>query len=54
MAATKVEIKRVLRATFPELESIGNLYTGVMLRFLHQYPSARLVRAAKPRAIAKA
>ena len=54
MAATQVEIKRVLRATFPELESIGNLYTPVMLRFLQQYPSARLVRAAKPRAVAKA
>jgi transposase len=54
IAATKVEIKRVLRTTFPELESIGNLYTRVMLRFLKQYPSARLVRAAKPRAIAKA
>lgn len=54
IAATKVEIKRVLRTTFPELESIGNLYTGVMLRFLHQYPSARLVRGAKLKAIAKA
>ena len=54
MAATKVEIKRVLRTTFPELESIGNLYTRAMLRFLQQYPSARLVRGAKLRAIAKA
>ena len=54
MAATKVEIKRVLRTTFPELESIGNLYTRVMLRFLQRYPSARLVRVAKPRAVAKA
>jgi transposase len=54
IAATKVEIKRVLRTTFPELESIGNLYTGVMLRFLQQYPSARLVRGAKLKAIAKA
>ena len=54
ISATKVEIKRVLRTTFPELESIGNLYSGVMLRFLQQYPSARLVRVAKPRAIAKA
>ena len=54
VTATKVEIKRVLRATFPELESIGDLYTGVMLRFLQEYPSARLVRVAKPKAIAKA
>ena len=54
ISATKVEIKRVLRTTFPELESIGNLYTGVMLRFLQQYPSARLVRGAKRKAITKA
>ena len=54
IAAAKVEIKRVLRVTFPELESIGNLYTGAMLRFLQQYPSARLARAAKSKAIVKA
>ena len=54
ISATKVEIKRVLGTTFPELESIGNLYTGVMLRFLRQYPSARLVRGAKLKVIAKA
>jgi transposase len=53
IAATKVEIKRVLRTTFPELESIGSLYTGAMLCFLQQYPSACLVRRAKLRAIAK-
>jgi transposase len=53
IAATKVEIKRVLRATFPELESMGDLYTRTMIRFLQEYPSARLVRAAKPKAIAK-
>jgi hypothetical protein len=32
ISATKLEIKRVLRTTFPELESIGDIYTGVMLR----------------------
>ena len=53
ISATKVEVKRVLRTTFPELESIGDLYTHVMLRLLHEYPSARLVRTAKPKAIAK-
>jgi len=53
ISATKVEIKRVLRTIFPELESIGNLYTGVMLRLLQEYPSARLVKAAKVKAIAK-
>jgi hypothetical protein len=51
MSATKVEIKRT---TFPELESIGNLYSGVMLRFLQQYPSARLVRGGSLKAIGKA
>ena len=54
ISATKVEIKRVLRTIFPELESIGNLYSRVMLRFLQQYPSVRLVRGAKRKAIAKA
>jgi transposase len=54
MAATKVEIKRVLRTTFPELESIGDIYTRVMLRLIQEFPSARLVKAAKPKTIAKA
>jgi transposase len=54
ISAIKVEIKRVLRTTFPELESMGDLYTRTMIRFLQEYPSARLVRAAKPKAIAKA
>jgi transposase len=54
ISATKVEIKRVLRTTFPELESIADIYTRVMLRFLQMYPSARLVKAAKPKAIAQA
>jgi len=54
ISATKVEIKRVIRTTFPELESMGDLYTRTMIRFLQEYPSARLVRAAKPKAIAKA
>ena len=54
ISATKVEMKRVLRTTFPELESMGDLYTRAMIRFLQEYPSARLVRAAKPKAIAKA
>jgi transposase len=53
ISATKVEMKRVLRTTFPELETIGDIYTGVMLRLIQEYPSARLVRAAKLKAIAK-
>ena len=54
ISATKVEIKRVLRTIFPELESIADIYTRVMLRFLQAYPSARLVKAAKPKALAQA
>ncbi len=53
ISATKVEIKRVLRTTFPELETIGDIYTGVMLRIIQEYPSARLVRACKVKGIAK-
>jgi transposase len=53
VSATKVEIKRVLRTTFPELETIGDIYTGVMLRLIQEYPSARLVSAAKLKGIAK-
>jgi transposase len=54
ISSIKVEIKRVLRTTFPELESMGNLYTRTMVRFLQEYPSARLVREAKLKTIAKA
>lgn len=53
ISAAKVEMKRVLRTTFPELETIGDIYTGVMLRLIQEYSSARLVRAAKPKAVAK-
>jgi transposase len=52
ISATKVEVKRVLRTIFPELESIGDIYTRVMLHFLQAYPSARLVKAAKLKVIA--
>ena len=34
ISATKVEIKRVLRTIFPELESVGDLFTRSMLRLL--------------------
>jgi transposase len=53
ISATKVEIKRVLRTTFPELESVGDLFTRTMLRFLQDYPSARLVKVAKLKNLAK-
>jgi transposase len=54
MSATKAEIKRVLRTTFPELESLCDCFSKVMLQFLKAYPSARLVKAARPKEVAKA
>jgi transposase len=53
LSATKVEIKRVLGTIFPELEYLGDVTTGVMLRLLQAYPSARRVKVAKPKALAK-
>jgi transposase len=43
----------VLGTIFPELEYLGEVTTGVMLRLLQAYPSARRVKAAKPKALAK-
>ena len=54
ITAIKVEMKRVLRSIFPELESIADIHTRVMLRFLQAYPSARAVRRANPKAIVEA
>jgi transposase len=53
ISATKVEIRRLLRITFPELESMCNPFTKVMLHFIQRFPSARLVSMAKPNIIAK-
>jgi transposase len=53
LSAHKVEVKRLLQSTFPELERIGNLSTRVMLEFIAAFPSARLVKMAKPKAIQK-
>jgi transposase len=54
VSATKTEIKTVLRTTFPELESLCDISSKVMLQFLGEFPSARLVTAARPREVAKA
>jgi transposase len=54
LIAHKVEIKRLLQTTFPELERICNLSTRVMLDFIAEFPSARLVKTAKPKTIQKA
>jgi transposase len=46
LSAVKVEIGRVLQTLFPELEKIGDLFTKVMIHFIKQYPSARIVKAS--------
>jgi transposase len=53
ISAAKVEIRRLLHITFPELESMCNPFTKVMLHFIQGFPSARLVSMAKPSLIAK-
>lgn len=54
IASTKNEIKRLLQSIFPELESICNVFTTTMLLFLKEFPSARFIRATKPKVIAEA
>ncbi len=54
IAATKNDIRRMLQITFPELESMANVFSQTMRSFLKKYPSARKIRTAKPRAIARA
>ena len=53
ISAAKVEIRRLLHITFPELEAMCNPFTKVMLHFIQRFPSARLVSMAKPNIIAK-
>jgi len=54
ITARKAEIKRVLRTTFAELESVGDLFTRSMLRFVREYPSARRVKMGRLKDLAKA
>jgi len=54
IASTKNEIKRILQTTFPELESICNIFTTTMLLFLKEFPSARFIRVSKAKVIAEA
>jgi transposase len=49
----KTEMKRLLQTTFPELEKLCRITGKVMLDFIESFPSARLVRAAKPKVIKK-
>ena len=54
ISGIKNDIKRILQSTFPELESLCNLFSQTMLNFLLKFPSARLIQAAPSKAIAKA
>jgi len=54
ISSSKTEMKRLLQTLFPELETICSVTTKIMLNFLKEFPSARSVMMAKPRAIAKA
>jgi|YelNatPaOPRAMG01_1025707.scaffolds.fasta_scaffold33869_2 transposase len=54
IASTKNEIKRILQFTFPEMESLCNIFTQTMLNFIKSFPSARLIKIAEPKAIEKA
>jgi len=54
MAGLKNDVRRLLQMTFPELEHRCKLFTETMLRFLMKFPSARAIRTAKPKEIAKA
>ncbi|MGA2333722.1 MAG: transposase, partial [Syntrophales bacterium] len=53
MTSNKIEIKRLLTMTFPELEHIACIFTKSMLRLLCQYPSAASIRQAKRSKIAR-
>jgi transposase len=54
MSGLKNDIKRMLQITFPELESLCNVFSESMRNIIKQYPSARLIRTANARAIKKA
>ncbi|MHB9097610.1 MAG: IS110 family RNA-guided transposase [Syntrophales bacterium] len=46
MTALKINIKRLLNITFPELEHMTLVFTKSMLKLLQQYPSAFALRSA--------
>lgn len=53
VASMKNDIRRILQATFPELEQLVDVLCGTMLRFLKVFPSARLINQACPEAVAE-
>jgi transposase len=54
ISGLKNDIKRILQVTFPELESLCNVFSETMRDFLKQFPSARMIRTAKLHAVARA
>lgn len=46
ISTAKVEIRRILQTIFPELEKVADPFTKVMINFLKQFPSARIVKAS--------
>lgn len=53
MTAVKLDTKRLLNITFPELENIVGLFSKSILRLLMKYPSAHALRKARSAAIGK-
>lgn len=53
IASMKNDIKRILQATFPELEQFVDVLGVTMLGFLKVFPSARLITQASPEAVAQ-
>ena len=53
MSAVRVEIRRLLQTTFPELERLCNPFSKAMVRFIKRYPSAWSVRTARPSTVVK-
>lgn len=53
IASMKNDIKRILQATFPELEQFVDVLGLTMLGFLKVFPSARLITQASPEAVAE-
>lgn len=54
ISAVKNDIRRMLQSTFPELEKMCDVFSDVMLLFLKEFPSARILSAADPSVIIRA
>ncbi len=54
IAAAKNDIRRMLKSTFPELENMCDVFSDVILLFLKEFPSARIISAADPSGITRA